>query len=92
MIAPGEWSGIADLLRRVPMPAGEGPVQGATAEQIASIAGHYEKPLPDVYVRWLRFCNGTPAGPGGLYGAGTSRNRLDALPILRRHPHWARPT
>ncbi|GAA2569306.1 hypothetical protein GCM10010435_49050 [Winogradskya consettensis] len=91
MTAPGEWSGIADLLRRVPVPVppGAGPVLGATDEQIASIAGHYESPLPDVYVRWLRFCNGTPAGPGGLYGAGTSWDGLDALRILQRHPCWA---
>ncbi|GAA1421891.1 SMI1/KNR4 family protein [Catellatospora coxensis] len=90
MIVPSEvdFSRVLQLLRRVPLPPEGEVVQGADDAQVAAIAERYGQPLPSSYVEWLRVCNGSSAGPGGIFGARVQANRPDALDILDFHPEW----
>jgi cell wall assembly regulator SMI1 len=44
--------------------------------------------LPQDLRRWLRICNGSVIGPGGVYGIETSLRELDIEYILGLRPAW----
>lgn len=89
MTPGGNFGEVLDLLRRTPLPPDEGPVQGATEDQLAAVRARYPMVLPGEYLDWLRVCNGTMAGPGGIYGVDTARDWIDAIAVLNLHPEWS---
>lgn len=87
MAYPG-WPEIVDLVNRSRAPESE-PPRGAGSRQLASLEMAIGRPLPPTLREWLRHCNGAPAGPGGLYGAGLAAGSF--LSIEARHrPDWPR--
>lgn len=77
------------MLRLVPHAPGDTPSPGATEEQVAAVQARYPMALPPAYLEWLRLCNGSMSGPGGIYGVGVGKEWIDALVVLDRHPGWA---
>lgn len=80
---------LLSLLGRVLLPPEGEAVQGVKESQLAAVASKYEQQIPVNYVRWLSACNGSSAGPGGIFGVRTPAGAPDALDILDFHPDWA---
>ncbi|GAA4609211.1 cell wall assembly regulator SMI1 [Actinoplanes octamycinicus] len=83
MTSGPDVAGLLRLVRQIPLPPELRDLTGADDSRVAAIAARYDRQLPEEYVRWLRVCDGSYAGPGGIFGV------RDALDVLGFHPDWA---
>lgn len=79
---------VLDLLEKVPLPPEGEKRQGASAEEMETLAATLGYFLPRELETWLMHVNGTLAGPGGIYGTGSCREFLDLQVVLELHPYW----
>ncbi|MBL7259931.1 SMI1/KNR4 family protein [Paractinoplanes lichenicola] len=80
MTAETDFSGVLRLLKQVPLPPEGETIRGADDAEIERLR---HLPLPGEFVQWLRVCNGSVAGPGGLFGVEM------VLAVSGFHPEWA---
>jgi DNA-binding SARP family transcriptional activator len=79
-VPEAEDARLLELLARAERPPDDPPVRGASDDEITMVADRYVAPLPEPYVAWLRFCNGSVAGPGGIFGTGGALEMLEIFP------------
>lgn len=78
----------AEVLHLVELDLADSPFAGipwpiADQADLDALAREIDRPVPDQLVRWLTICNGSMAGPGGLYGAYATPDRdQGALDII----------
>lgn len=82
------FSEVLDLIEQAPRAPESGRCAGATPEQLAGLKSRLRFVLPDIYLSWLRICNGMLVGPGGLYGTETAKEFLDVEWVLGQYPGW----
>lgn len=78
---------ILTLLARATVPPEHRTITGATEEQLARFEAETGMTLPPELREWLRMCNGSYAGQGGINGVGV----VDFLCIdsnYQWHPEW----
>jgi len=78
---------VLDLLPLAHQPA-DWRVRGATPRDIHELERSLSYPVPEELAEWLIECNGTPGGPGGLYGTGTLLPWLEISGYLEMFPEW----
>lgn len=78
---------VLRLLPRAHHPTEE-PVRGATPEQMGRLTDILGFSLSSELEDWLSTCNGTPGGPGGLFGIETGRQNLEISTYLDLFPAW----
>lgn len=59
---------VKELLRKVPVPPGYQFPAGASEEDLRAAENRLGFPLPLTLRDWLKGCNGSLVGPGGLLG------------------------
>lgn len=68
------------------------PCTGASEDALSRAGQRLGFPLPDQLARWLRICNGSYLGPGGLLGIETVTDFLDLehtlASVSRLWPEW----
>jgi cell wall assembly regulator SMI1 len=79
----GGYSEVLRLLERAPKPPEARPPEGATRTELDALQRALGFALPASLRRWLALCNGSIAGPGGLYGARPDDPDLDIASIAR---------
>jgi DNA-binding SARP family transcriptional activator len=79
-VPEAEDARLLGLLAQAPRPPDDPPVRGAAEDEIAAVAARCPVRLPESYVSWLRFCNGSAAGPGGIFGTGTVLETFEIFP------------
>jgi DNA-binding SARP family transcriptional activator/tetratricopeptide (TPR) repeat protein len=79
-VPEAEDTRLLGLLAGAPRPPDDPPVRGAGEDEITAVAARCPVRLPEPYVSWLRFCNGSAAGPGGIFGTGTVLEMFEIFP------------
>lgn len=83
--ANGVGNPLVDVLRLLPE-AGHRPgdtIAGATDADLDDLSSAFGRPLPDDVVAWLRLCNGTLAGEGGIFSVSRIIEELEFWPVHR---------
>lgn len=68
------------------VPAGhpaETPISGASETELERLAASFGRPLPADAMAWLRLCNGSRAGEGGILSTEQICDELNFWPALR---------
>lgn len=74
----GDFSEVLTLLATAPgLDEGQPPITGATSDDLRVLREQLGFDLPEQLVDWLMVCNGSLAGPGGLFGANQQNDFLD---------------
>jgi cell wall assembly regulator SMI1 len=81
---------VLDLLGRAPKPPEEPAPAGASQADLDELARRLGFGIPRALEDWLLVCNGSLAGPGGLYGANTANENVDIAFHLDLYPAWRR--
>jgi cell wall assembly regulator SMI1 len=63
-------------------------IQGATSEQLNAAESVLQFKLPSALIEWLRFCNGTALGPGGIFGVFCNPEVIDIIEHWKRISFW----
>jgi cell wall assembly regulator SMI1 len=82
------WDAVLDLLDRVTRVPGE-VIRGASFDDLRRLEAALGSEVPESLAAWLSLCNGVTAGPGGLFGTGTSREFLNIECITPLFPSWS---
>lgn len=74
----GDFSDVLTLLATAPgLDEGQPPIIGASPDDLRVLREQLGFDLPEQLVDWLMVCNGSLAGPGGLFGANQRNDFLD---------------
>ncbi|WP_328326135.1 SMI1/KNR4 family protein [Kribbella sp. NBC_00382] len=86
-----EFDDVLRLIAEADLPPDvDWPPAGATAADLSRLRENLGFDLPEVLTSWLSVCNGSFAGPGGLFGANLTgrRNFLDISSYIEDRPSW----
>lgn len=78
---------LLGFLHRVPR-APEEVIEGASVGELAALRQVLGEEIPLQLKEWLQVCNGTTAGPGGIFGTGTDREYLNIEFYIEIYPVW----
>lgn len=79
---------VLGLLAHASKPPEEGCPVGATDLQLSELGNFLEFDIPDELRQWLTMCNGTHAGPGGIYGTNTGNEDLNIEWNINLYGGW----